>query len=148
MGGGGGSDSDLFGKNPISNPFKDWQKDGKWDWRAIANDVVQPIRLGLWYDFKEGKIKDASLNRVKAVTGRSQAEKENRKKQNAINDERAARQREADLLWLDNYRRDMAGSSAAAGIRASAEARSQVVGSGGNAANEKLGSTSEDLLGV
>lgn len=145
MGGGSAGDGGLL--SSVKNPFDDWQKKGKWDWNAVLNDVVQPIRVGIGYDFKKGRLYDNSMKHIEDITGRSAAKKANEKKQNDINAEKVARAREADLLWLDNYRRDAAGSSAAAGVQASADARARTAGSS-PATAQKLGGTSEDLLGV
>lgn len=148
--GGGGDDDDSFLENPvgaIGGYLEDWRKDP-------LGQAAQHASLGI-YDREKGKasLKNFYLYKffdesIGEVTGRNAGRYGARQQQKAIDAERVARKREADLLWLDRYRRDSAASSSAAGIRASADARSRVAGSGQAAAAEKLGGTSEDLLGV
>jgi hypothetical protein len=144
MSSGGGDEEDSFGGNPLGH----WGDlfDG---FKSDPVGMLSEIGTFGFYDRKKGKLgAKGYLGRighqlVGELSGANAKKYAARQQQKAIDQEKAARKREQDLLWLDNYRKDVAASSAAQGMRASIDARAK--------AGQKLGSDSaadEDLLGV
>jgi len=132
MSSGGGDEDD-------DNPFK------KFADRAL--DLALNASTSGMAGYKDGKIRKGNMIRwsdegIGELTGRNQQRKALHEQEKIIAEEKRAKKREADLLWLDNYRRDVSASSAAQGMRNTSEARARGAGS------QKLGSSSEELLGV
>lgn len=144
MGGGGGDSGDNF----LSNPIGAIDNFGKSIVKDPLGTGAEISTLG-YYDRKKGGVNLKNYQIFKMfdetigeLTGRNASRYANRQQQKAIDAEKVARAREADLLWLDRYRQDLASSYQASAFRSTAA--SKPAPSNGN----KLGGTGEDLLGV
>lgn len=113
----------------------------------VANVVNPVIETMYGYNPATGDFDYFQNSWVGELTGRKRAAEANKRAQVGIDEEKRARARDAELEWIDNYRRDMAGSTQAQGIRNSADARARMVGSTA-ATGETMGGSSEELLGV
>lgn len=142
---GGGDDGDNFLSNPVKaveGYFNDWKEDP-------TGMAAEHLSGGL-YDRKKGglNLKNGPVYKfwdevIGETNGRNAGRYGARQEQKAIDAEKVARSRQNDLNWLDAYRRDLQASRSAEGAM-----RSASTPAGRSTANQKLGDTGEEILGV